>query len=84
MTASTTIYRDAGKPNRAVPVTTECALPGAFTPGEVTASPTPNLTPTAAVFPSAEMIHGEAWVARHNAEIWGAWRNDATGYSFED
>lgn len=36
-----TIYRDTGKPDRAVPVTTECASPGAFPKGEVTASPTP-------------------------------------------
>src|SRR5690348_14593220 len=36
-----TIFQDTGKPDRAVPVTTECALPGAFTSGEVTASPTP-------------------------------------------
>jgi len=36
-----TIYRDAGKPDQAVPVTSECVLPGAFITGEATASPIP-------------------------------------------
>jgi ribosomal protein S18 acetylase RimI-like enzyme len=36
-------HRDAGKPDLAVPVTIECALPGAFIQGEVTASPFPIL-----------------------------------------
>ena len=41
LAALKTTYRDAGKPDQAVPVTNECALPGAFTAGEVTTSPVP-------------------------------------------
>jgi hypothetical protein len=48
------------------------------------AGPTPIPTTDGALYLAAEVIYGEAWAARHNAEIWGAWRNDATGYSFED
>jgi hypothetical protein len=87
MTAPKTISGDAGKPNRAVPVTTECAEPGAFTPGPVpyrAAGPTSIPTTDGALYLAGEVIYGEAWAFRHNAEIWGAWCNDATGYSFED
>jgi len=83
------IYRDTGEPNRAVPVTTECALAGAFTTGEVTTSPTPiPTTYGAAAYPAVETVWPEIWPALHNFEIWQtgpdgtyAWRNDATGYS---
>jgi hypothetical protein len=30
------------------------------------------------------VIYGAAGAVRHNAESWLSWRNDATGYSFED
>lgn len=36
-----TIYRDAGKPDAAVPVTNGCALPGSAMTGELTVSPIP-------------------------------------------
>ncbi len=79
-----TIYRDAGKHDEAVPVTNGCALPGAAISGELTGSPIPIPTTDGALSFAAEVIYGEAWAARHNAEIWGAWCNDPTGYSFED
>ena len=81
-----TISTDQGKPDRAVPVTSGCALPGAAITGEVLtgASPIPIPTTDGALWLAAEVIYGEAWAVRHNAEIWGAWCNDATGYSFED
>jgi hypothetical protein len=79
-----TVHRDAGKPDGAVPVTNGCALPGAAISGELTGSPIPISTPDGALGLAVEFIYGEAWAAGHNAEIWGAWCNDATGYSFED
>lgn len=91
MTASITIYRDTGKQDDAVPVTTECALPGAFNPGEVTASPIPLPTIERTSCLGAETVWAETWPALHNCEIWQtgpdgtyAWRNDATGYSHEE
>jgi hypothetical protein len=74
-----TIYRDAGKPDQAVPVTSGCALPGAAISGELTGSPIPIPTTDCALIFDAEVTYGEEWAARHNAEIWGAWFNDATG-----
>jgi len=68
----------------AVPVTNDCALPGAAISGELTGSPIPIPSTDGALCLADEVIYGEAWAARHNAEIWGAWCNDATGYSFED
>jgi len=78
------ISTDQGKPDQAVPVANGCALPGAASTGELTGSPIPIPTTDGAVCLAAEISYGEAWAARHNAEVWGAWCNDATGYSFED
>ena len=54
-------YRDAGKPNQAVPVTTECAEPGAFTPGPVPCQtgPTPIPSTDSASAFAEEVISGE-------------------------
>ncbi len=83
-----TIYRDAGKPNQAVLVTTECALPGAFTPGELTSSPIPIPTTDGAAYLALEIIWPEIWPAAHNHELWNtgpdgtyAWRDQADGFS---
>ena len=87
-----TIYRDAGKPYLAVPVTNGCASPGAAIQGELTGSPIP-IEPTidGALYLAAEIIWPEIWPAAHNAEICGtgpdgtyAYRNDATGHSWDD
>lgn len=88
MADSITIYRDAGKPDQAVPVTNECASPGAFTPGEVLTSsspaPRPKIDGNADL--AGEIPWPELWPARHNQEIWStgpdgsyAWRNQSDG-----
>ena len=81
-------YRDAGKPNQAVPVTTECAEPGAFTPGPVPCQtgPTPIPSTDSASAFAEEVISGEpdffvesarglvtALLLRH-------WRDQADGF----
>jgi hypothetical protein len=67
-------------------VTTECALPGAFTLGEVTASPVPIPAIEGAAHLALEIAWLGFWPARHNHEIWQtgpdgicAWRNQADG-----
>ena len=47
------IYRDAEKPDAAVPVTNGCASPGAATTGDATASPIPVRTANGAT------LHGK-------------------------
>ena len=88
MTAPKTIYRDAGKPYAAVPVTNGCALPGAAIPEDVTASPFP-IEPSidGALFLAAEFIWPEFWPARSNHDLWGTgpdgtydWLNQADGF----
>ncbi|MGP0076182.1 MAG: hypothetical protein ACLPWF_30035 [Bryobacteraceae bacterium] len=85
-TALKTIFGDAGKPDQAVPVTNECALPGVFTPGELTGSPIPIPTTDGAAYLALEIIWAEIWPATHNRDVWGtgpdgtyAWRNQADG-----
>jgi hypothetical protein len=89
MRASATIYRDAGKPDQAVPVTTECVLPSAFTSGEALTGPSPIPIPTidGAAYLALEITWPEIWPAAHNREIWNAgpdgaysWRNQADGF----
>jgi hypothetical protein len=76
--------------NRLLPGQNGCASAGAASTGEELTgelagpSPIPIPTTDGALYLAAEVIYGEAWAARHNAEIWGAWCNDATGYSFEE
>ena len=78
------IYRDAGKPKAAVPVTNGCALPGAAIPGPVhQAGPFPIPTIDSALYLAAEI---EFWPARSNHELLGAapdgtcqWRDQADG-----
>ena len=87
MALELTGYRGTGKPNKAVPVTNECSEPAAFTPGPDpyrASGPIPIPTTDEPLCLAAEVIYGETWAVRHNAEIWGAWCNDATGYSLED
>ncbi len=76
----------SGAAYRLLPGQNGCALPGAASTGEELTCPSPIPIPTTdgALYLAAEVIYGEAWAARHNAEVWGAWCNDATGYSFED
>jgi hypothetical protein len=83
-----TIYRDAGKPKAAVPVTNGCALPGAAIPGDVTQSPIP-IEPSidGALYLAAEILWPEFWPARSNHDLWGTgpdgtcqWRNQADGF----
>lgn len=86
---SKTIYRDAGKPDAAVPVTNGCALPGAGIPGPVhQAGPSP-IEPSidGALYLAAEILWPEFWPARSNRDLWGTgpdgtyqWRNQADGY----
>jgi diaminobutyrate acetyltransferase len=84
------IYRDAGKPDAAVPVINGCALPGAAIQGDVTASPIPIPTIDGALYLAAEInIWPKIWSAAHNRDLWGAgpdgtctYRNDATGHSY--
>lgn len=82
-----TIFRDAGKPDQAVPVTNGCALPGAAMTGELTGSPIPIPTTDGAASLAAEIIWPEIWPAAHNREIWKtgrdgayAWRDRADGF----
>jgi hypothetical protein len=70
--------------NRLLPGHNRCALPGAAITGEITGSPIPIPTPDGAIYLAAGVAYGETWAVGHNSKIWGAWCNDATGYSFED
>jgi hypothetical protein len=85
---SRTIYRDAGKPDEAVPVSNSCALSRAAAAGELTGSPIPIERTTDA----AEILWPEIWPAAHDRELWRTapdgtcteqWKNDATSWSFE-
>lgn len=84
---SKTIYRDAGKPDTAVPVTNGCTSRAAAIPGDVTAaSPIPIPTIDGALYLAAEIIWPEFWPARSNRDLWGMgpdgtyqWRNQADG-----
>ena len=82
---SSTIYRDAGKLDAAVPVTNGCASLSAANWGDVTAAPTPTID--GALYLAAEIIWPEFWPARGNHDLWGAgpdgtyeWRNQCDGY----
>jgi hypothetical protein len=88
MTLEKPLYRDAGKPKAAVPVTNGGALPGAAIPGDVTASPIP-IEPSidGALYLAAEILWPEFWPARSNHDQWGTgpdgtyqWRNQADGF----
>jgi hypothetical protein len=82
------IYRDAGKPDAVVPVTTGCTLPGAAIQGELTGSPLPiEATLDGALYLAAEVVFGEAWAAQQKEELWQtgpdgtyAWCNQADGF----
>jgi hypothetical protein len=85
------VYRDAGKPDQAVPVTSGYTSPGAAIPGDVPASPIPIPAVNGALYLAAEIVWPEFWPARHNHEIWqtgpdgtNTYRNDATGHSYDD
>ena len=89
----TTIYRDAGKLHAAFPVKNECGEPAAFTPGSVPYRGWPFSIPTGdgALYLAAEILWPEIWPAAHNRELQKAdgtysegWKNDATGFSYED
>jgi hypothetical protein len=71
--------------NAGGPVSTTNALPAIPGRGELNGSPVPIPVTTNEAVPVADSVdYDEGRATRHNAEIWGAWCNDATGYSFEE
>jgi hypothetical protein len=77
-----TISQDAGKPDAAVLLINGCAA-GAAAPGE--AKPSPFNSQLEYALESWPFEN--AWERRFNVEVWGSsqtWRNDATGWSYDD
>jgi hypothetical protein len=63
---------DAEKPGTAAPTHNGHALPGAAINGaNLPVGRLPIPTTDGALYLANEVIYGEAWAARHNAEIWG-------------
>ena len=88
-----TILMGLEKPKAAAPAATECGVPAAFTPGPVYYRAGPIPTTDGALLLAMEILWPEIWPAAHNHELWGArpdgtcdnaWRNDATGHTYDD
>ncbi len=74
------MYEEYGGPKQGVPLpAAHSATRGA---GEPAGSLFIETTIDGAVYLAAEILFGEAWAARHNAEIWGdnSFRNQADGF----
>jgi hypothetical protein len=76
------IYRDAGKPNAAVPVTNECGEPTAFTPGSAyQVGPFPIPTLDGALYLALEIIRPDNFHAAGTIPAGTyQWRNQADGF----
>jgi hypothetical protein len=84
-----TIFRDAGKPDQALPCYKVCALSNTPIMGEERTGPSSISIPTTdgAACLAQELTWSEIWPARHNREVWKAgsdgtyaWRDQADGF----
>lgn len=82
-----------GLNNEAWPVANGRGEPAASNQGPVPYPAGPTPTTDGALYLAAEILWPEIWPAAHNRELWGAgpdgtygnaWRNDATGHSYDD